>query len=229
MFAIFLTPEMDRFYQIVCTFPTVIFSVVLLLCIFYWVLAVLGLVEIDALDFDIPDIDGEGVSLQNDALSNLNVMAGLLVKLGLNGVPFPVVLSFIALLGWAFSFLLVYFIYPLVPGAVLEFLVGFVILVFALYVSALTTARIIKPMRPIFKASNQQYQKQILGQTAVVRTGEVTPEFGEATLEDGGAGLIIKVRSFNNETFHRGDKVVLLEHNKVDNTYKVVSEQDFNG
>jgi hypothetical protein len=51
--------------------------------------------------------------------------------------------------------------------------------------------------------------------------------FGEATVEDGGAGLIVKVRAFKDEVFARGDKVVLLEYIEAENIYKVISEQEF--
>ncbi len=227
MFAIFFTPQMDRFYQIVTSFPTVIFSAVLIFCVFYWVLAVLGLVEIDVLDFDIPDLEGDGVGFENDALSNLNVMSGLLLKLGLNGVPIAIVISLISLMGWVMSFLMVYFMFPIVPGVILKFGVGLAALALSLYASAWATARIIKPLRPVFKATNQEYQTQVLGQVATVRTGEVTQVFGEAFLEDGGAGLILKVRSYHDQTFKRGDRVVLLEYDRSNNSFKVISESEF--
>jgi len=58
MFAIFLTDNMDPFYQNIASFPTVFFTFFLLVVVLYWLVAVLGLVEIDVLDFDIPDADG---------------------------------------------------------------------------------------------------------------------------------------------------------------------------
>lgn len=227
MFAIFFTPEMDRFYEIVSSFPTVLFSVFLILSIFYWLLAVLGLVDIDILDMDVGDIDADLPTSGNHDLTNLNVMSGLLLKLGLNGVPITIVITLIALIGWVISFLAVYFIYPLIPLSLIQFLLGIGILIGTLYIAAMCTAVLIKPLRPIFLASNQEVQVTILGQTAIVRTGEVTNDFGEATIEDGGAGLIIKVRPYKNEVFHRGDRVVLLEYIKDLNVYKVVSEADF--
>lgn len=226
MFAIFLSDKMDPFYEICSTFPTVVFTVLLVFCILYWLLAVLGMVEIDGLDFDVPeDLDINS----GDDVSNLDVMSGLLLKLGLNGVPLTIVLTLIALIGWVISFLVVYFTSPLLPGTLLKMVAGLPILLGALYGAAMITARIIAPLRPLFKATNQEIQKIILGQTAVVRTGKVNKTFGEATLEDGGAGLIIKVRSYRDEEFKRGDRVVLLEHDSEQGTYKVISESDFTG
>ena len=82
-------------------------------------------------------------------------------------------------------------------------------------------------MRPIFKAADQEVQKTIVGQVATVRTSYVDENFGEAKLEDGGAGLIVKVRSYADEKFSSGDRVVLLEYSEETNSYKVISEEDF--
>lgn len=210
---------MDTFLHIVFSFPTVFFTFLLALSVVYWLLTVLGFVGIEALDLDLD---------ATDSVASLNVFSGLLFRLGLNGVPITIVVSLIALLGWMFSFLVVYFFYPYLPVHWLQLLIGIPVTLGVLYVSALCTAAIIKPLRPVFLASNQEVQKQIVGQTAIVRTGEVTRTFGEAYVEDGGAGLIVKVRSYKDEVFLRGDKIVLLEYVAGENIYRVVSEADFN-
>lgn len=210
---------MDIFLQIIFTFPTVFFTFSLALSVVYWLLTVLGFAGIEALNLDL---DGA------DSVASLNVFSGLLFRLGLNGVPITIVISLISLLGWMLCFLVVYFVYPWIPLRWLQFVIGMPVIVGLLYFSAIITAVLIKPLRPIFLASNQQVQKQIVGQVAVVRTGEVNRNFGEAYLEDGGAGLIIKVRSYKDEVFKRGEKVVLLEYVAGENIYRVVSETDFN-
>lgn len=219
MFAIFMSDQMDIFFDIALSFPTVVFTVLLIFSVLYWILTVLGLVGVEVLDFDVGDAD---------SVNSLNVFSGLLFKLGLNGVPVTIVLSLIAMFGWLITFNIVYFVFSYIPFAWLQFLAGIPVLLLVFYISAMITAFLIKPLRPIFIASNQEVQKQILGQTAIVRTGEVSHTYGEAYLEDGGAGLIIKVRSYKEEVFKRGDKVVLLEYVASENIYRVVSEADFN-
>ncbi|MGH1472567.1 MAG: DUF1449 domain-containing protein [Cellvibrionaceae bacterium] len=225
MFAIFLTEAMDPFYLNITSFPTVIFSFFLILCFMYGCLAVLGLADMDFLNFEIPeanlDVDA------GDSLSNLNVLAGLLVRLGLNGVPVPVLISLISLIGWFICYYAVHFIFPFVPDGIIQFLAGIPIFIVSLYLSAIITSLIVKPLRPIFKSANQQVERNIVGQIAVVRTTRVDQQFGEATIEDGGAGLIVKVRSYDNEVFNRGDRVALLEYVKNEHVYRVVSESEF--
>ncbi len=228
MFAIFLTEGMDPFYQNIASFPTVFFTFFLAITVLYWLVAVLGFVEIDILDFDLPETDG-AFAVDADGLSNPDVLAGLMLRFGLHGVPVTVIISFISLFGWLLSYYAVHFLFGLVPGAFLEFLVGIPILFGSLYVAVMITAVVIKPLRPLFKKAQQQTVKHILGQTAIVRTSRVDQGFGEAMLEDGGAGLILKVRATGDDEFVKGDRVVLLEHLKEENVYRVVSEQEFSG
>lgn len=226
MFGVFLSNKMDPFYQIILSFPTVVFTVLLLFVIFYWALAVLGLVELDVLDFALPGIDVDPSAL-GDSMSNLNVMSGVMLKLGLNGVPVTIIATFIVLVGWLLSFTATFFLYPLVPDGLIEFLLGIPLLLGVSYAAAWVSAWLIKPLRPLFLTGQQDIQTRVLGQTAIVRTGVVDAGFGEAVLEDGGAGLILKVRAFNDETFNRGERVVLLEYVAADNTYLVVSQAEF--
>ncbi len=56
---------MDPFYQNITSFPTVIFTFVLAICVLYWLLAVLGVVDIDVLDIDVDvDLGNEAVTPQ---------------------------------------------------------------------------------------------------------------------------------------------------------------------
>ena len=229
MFAILLTDNMDPFYQNISSFPTVFFTFFLLLVVLYWLVAVLGLIEIDVLDFDIPDAEGALDINPDSGLSNANVLAGFMLRFGLYGVPVTIILSFIALFGWLICYYAVHFLLGLVPDGLFTYLAGIPVLVACLYVSVMITAVIIKPIRPLFKKASQETIKRVLGQSAIVRTSRVDNNFGEAILEDGGAGLILKVRATGDVKFVKGDRVVLLEYNKEKNIYRVISEDEFAG
>lgn len=223
MFAILATDAMDPFYQNVTSFPTLLFTLLLLLCIFYWLLAVIGVVDLDFIDIDLPDTDLDAT----DAGSSAGLLGGLLLRLGLNGVPLPIVITLLSLFGWFICYYIVHFFFAIIPGGFLKFLVGIPVFVGSLYAAALITGLTIRPLRPLFQAMDQQIEKRILGQVAVVRTSRVDKDFGEAVVEDGGAGLIVKVRAYKEETFSHGDRVVLLEHVKEENIYRVISEAEF--
>jgi hypothetical protein len=230
MFAIFFSEAMDPFYQNIGSFPTAVFTLIFIICLLYWLVAILGLIDIDFLDNDleIAPHDPSGLDLQHD-LNSADVLAGLMLRFGLYGVPVTIIISLIALFGWLVCYYMVYYFFIYVADGFLHYLAGIPVLFIATYLAILITAQLIKPLRPLFKKTEQETLKKVLGQTAKVRTSTVDNEFGEAILEDGGAGLLLKVRSIGEETFKKGDLVILLEYVEEKNSYRVISEQDFNG
>lgn len=226
MFAVFLLEDMNPFYQNIASFPTVIFTVLLGIVVLFWLVAVIGVIDLDFLDFDLPEPDVE-LSADANNLSNPGALAGIFLKFGLHGVPVTIILSFIVLIGWLVSYYLVHFTLFWADNFWLRLILGLPIFLVATIAGALATAQIIKPLRKFFQHATQPLEKIVLGQTAIVRSSVVDGEFGEAVLEDGGAGLILKVRAMNPETFARGDKVVLLNYLKDKNLYQVISEQEF--
>ena len=226
MFAILLHESMDPFYQNIASFPTVVFTFFLGVCVLFWLVAVLGMIDIDILDFGHPDVGHHDLG---DLTTDANALAGLLLRFGLHGVPVTIILSLMSLFGWLISYYTVHYFFILVPGDILRYGVGLGVVIGATYISALITGVLIKPLRPLFKKARQQAEKHVLGQTAVVRTSRVDSDFGEAVLDDGGAGLILTVRATGDTTFKKGDRVVLFEHLKAKNIYRVVSEEEFSG
>jgi hypothetical protein len=164
---------------------------------------------------------------EGDADGGVHQLAGLLLKLGLNGVPLTIVISLLALFGWFICYFAVHLIFPYIPDGFLEYIVGLPILVGSLYGAVLITAQVIKPLKPLFANMNKNTVKNVLGQTAIVRSLRLDSGFGEVLLADGGAGLIFKARTMNNETFKKGDRVVLLQYLKDQHAYRVISETEF--
>ncbi len=222
MFAIFFTEAMDPFYLIIGSFPTAVFTLFLFVCILYWFIAMLGMIDLDFLQIDAPDGD-----FSSDGGGDMGPVAGLLFKLKLTGVPFPIVFTLLTLFGWIISYYAVYFLSAVMSIALFKYLIGAVILLVSFYLSAVITSFVIRPLKRFFDVANQEVEKHVVGQVAVVRTARVDQQFGEATVEDGGAGLIVKVRSYKEEEFKRGDRVVLLEYMADENVFKVVSEEEF--
>lgn len=223
MFAIFVHESMNPFHQTVTSFPTVIYTVLLITCALYWVVAVLGLVDIDVLDIDLDgDIDAA------DSASAQEGIAGLLHRLGLNGVPLTIVLTFISIIGWLLCYYATYFGAALLPDVgVLRIAIGLVTFVIATYITVLITAQLIKPLRSMFHKLDYDETKHILGQVVTVRSAIVTQERGEAELNDGGAGLLLNVRATDGDEFSKGDEVVVVEHIEQQNIYRVIAKSEF--
>jgi len=224
VFAIFLSKNMDPFYQNISSFPTAIFTILLGICIVYWAGAVLGLFDIDIINVDTDfDLNADSGHTTPD------VLAGLLIKFKLVGVPVVITLSMIILFGWFICYFLAHFILGTFDNILIRFLIGIPIFAVSLVSAAWLTTFAMKPLRGVFKHTTTETHKHILGQRAVVRTSRVDEHFGEATLDDGGAGLILKIRSSGDDNFIKGDRVVIFERLNDENIYRVISEKEFSG
>ncbi|MDZ7923145.1 MAG: DUF1449 domain-containing protein [Marinagarivorans sp.] len=218
MFMFLFSEGMAPFYRIISSFPTVFFTFLLALCLIFWLIAILGVIDIDVLD--LPDTSADSSGMVNGA-------AGLLMKLGLNGVPLTVSLSLIAIFGWAISYNTTYFSNTESYLLLMRWVANIGIFVIALIGSIFLTALVLKPVRSLFNKMSADFSKNIIGQIAIVRTSRVDTRFGEAVCQDGGAGLTLKVRAYEGVQFKKNDRVVLLEYIESENAYRIISEEEF--
>ena len=225
MFAILLSEKMDPFYQNISSFPTVLFTILLVISVLYWAGAVLGFVDLEIIDVDFDALDLNADSPHTVA----DTLAGLVLKYGLAGVPLTISLSILTLVGWLVSYYTVHFLGPIMDIALIRYPLGLVIFLGAVYIGARLAGLLIKPLKPLFEKATQETVKHVVGRTGVVRTSRVDKEFGEINVEDGGAGLILKVRATGTDTFKKGDFVVVIEKLNDDNVYRVISEKEFQG
>ena len=154
MFAIFFHESMNQFHQIVTSFPTVIFTLLLAISALYWMIAVLGLV-----DLDILDVDADGDIDTGDSMEAQNAVAGLLHKFGLNGVPLTVIITLVSMVGWLLCYYTSFFVINLIPTAPLRFVAGLGLFLVATIISMLITAQLIRPIRKLCHnvAQGRQY------------------------------------------------------------------------
>lgn len=61
----------------------------------------------------------------------------------------------------------------------------------------------------------------LLGLPGVVRSGEVTAEFGQVEVVVDGAHVLVHARAAGGESFRRGEPVVLVQHDPERDTYEI--------
>ncbi|MDN6276044.1 hypothetical protein [Psychrobacter sp.] len=240
-FAVFITK--------IGMYPTVIFTGLVMFVTLYWVVSLLGMADMDTVDVGDP---GGDVEVSN--LASTGFFTGLMLKFGLYGVPLVIILTLISLIGWVLSYLYASFLHQNVESGILYYLFGTGALIFVLVVSMWLTGLIISPIRRNIAKIPKRNASSNIGKVAVVRTLTVTDKHGEAELNDGGAGLILKIRSDSpdisenlntNESLDingdllkkgdvlkkdnllkKGDKVVLVEYLSDANAYRVSAVKD---
>jgi len=213
---------MELFVQTALSFPVVVLSFALCVAILYWLVAAMGILDVDLLDIEV-DSSLENHSLQPEGL------AGLLLKLGLNGVPVTLILTLLFFFAWLLCYFAELFLLRFLPLGIVRYPVGLLVVGAALVAVVPVVSLLVRPLRPLFLKMEATTSKSVLGQVAIVRSGRVTAAQGEATLEDGGAGLILRVRADEAQGFKRGDRVVLLEYLEAEHAYRVITEDEFKG
>lgn len=196
-------------------YPTIVFTGLVMFVTLYWMVSLLGMADMDTVD--IGDASGEGSNLTSSGF-----VSGLLLKFGLYGVPLIVILSLISLIGWLLSYFYTSFLHQNFDSGILYYLFGTGALIFVLVISMWLTGIIISPIRNKIAKIPRRNAASNIGKIAVVRTLSVTDKHGEAELNDGGAGLILKIRSdINDGSLKQGDRVMLVEYLEAANTYRV--------
>lgn len=201
-------------------YPTVVFTGLVMFVTLYWLVSLIGMADMDNVEL------GEAGSDVSD-LTSTGFFTGLMLKFGLYGVPLIIILSLISLIGWVISYLYTSFLHQYFDSGLLYYVFGTGALIFVLVISMWLTGLIISPIRKNIAKIPKRNASSNVGKIAVVRTLSVTNQHGEAELNDGGAGLILKIRSdAQDDLLKQGDKVMLVEYLDEANTYRVTPIKD---
>lgn len=208
---------MSGLLQAILGFPAVIFTVLLGVVLMYWLMAMLGAVDIEAGDVDA-DIDA--VDMDTDADADIGTLASYVVAFGLNGVPISVAFSLIVLVGWTLAGIATQYI-NLLPGQWLRWGAGLVAMVAILAVSIVITAQLIRPLRKLFVTHGAQSNASLVGAYCVVLTGQVDTQQGRAEIRRRGAGINIRVWADDGNGLARGDRALVTEYDEEKNAYRI--------
>jgi len=209
---------MIGFLDAATSFPSVIYTVLLGVVLVYWLLSLIGIVDIDS----GPVIEAE---LHTDAdIDEIGDLASYLVGLGLNGVPFSVVLSLLVLVSWTLTCLAAMWLLPLLPTSLLRGAAGLAVMLIALAVAIPVTARLIRPLRGLFVTHTAISNAALVGQACKVLTATVDEKFGRAEVTTRGAPVNIRVWAETPNTLNKGSQARILDYDAASARYLIVGE-----
>lgn len=229
---------MAEFLEAAFSFPTAVFSVLLGLMLLYWLTVILGALDLDSLD-SLMGLEGAEGGAEG-ALEGLEgaegadaagaegaegASEGLFDRLGISGVPITITLSFFALFGWALSYLGMQYLGD--SGAVAGFafsgaLIGAVAMLIGLAAAIIA----VRPLRQVFAIAGARSRISFVGSVCRVTTGRVNADFGQAEIDDGGAGSLVQVRCSEENQLHRGSQALIFDYDPAREVFKVVPLDD---
>ncbi|HET7542449.1 MAG TPA: glycine zipper family protein [Polyangiaceae bacterium] len=237
---------MSEVLRLALSFPGVVYTVLLGVVLVYWLFVVLGAIHlgdgsadghfdglgdhgadvgdvgasghggdaahggdgVDGGDGDV-DLDGEG-----------SAIAALIHALHLRSVPATVIFSLIITFSWLVCTIAMQVVsrgLPLGSRPLFAWLVLAGSPILALPLTSFSA----RPLAKVFTQRSATSHSDLIGKTCVVRTGTVTSNFGEASLEDGGAGLVLRVRVDRELPVKRGDQMLIVEWDRERESFLV--------
>lgn len=214
-------------WQILSSFPTAVPTVLLGILVIYWVLSIIGLVDIgDNLEIDGGDgwhLDAghhHELDVHHDG-TDIHTLAGYLVAMGLGGVPFSIVASLLVFFTWLGTALLHQYCIAQVPTAMLQMLFGAGALLLSAVISIPVSAQLIKPMRGLFVKHNARNNRSLVGLRCKIVTQTVDEKFGRAEVENHGASLNIRVWAKTPNALAKNSLAVILSYDETSQQYEV--------
>lgn len=257
---------MSQLLQVISSFPTVIFTILMVAVVLYWLLVILGALDLDLLGGgdgaadgaaegvggDVGDVGDAGDLGGHDAgdlgdhggdvgdhggdagdhggdhgeVHHGHGLGALLSALGLRKAPVTVVFSLIVFFAWTLT--IVGSTYLGAPLAKLPGWLGNTLLVVAALVLAMLAASLAsRPLGRVFVTHQAPSRRTLVGRTCLITTGSVSGEFGQASVEDGMAGMVVQVRCDRENPLKRGDKARLVAYDAKREAFLV--EPDYTG
>ncbi|WP_017556300.1 hypothetical protein [Nocardiopsis baichengensis] len=199
------------FFNAAFAFPTVLFSIPLVVVVGYWLTALLGVLDIGLLDGDAGDGEAPGG------------LAGVLAAAGLGGLPATVSLSLLIALAWFTSLVGYVVIVFLGLPAPLLIAASLLVLVIAVMVAwGLTSAVAVGVRRLLPGTARVRTGGDLVGRTCTVRTGRVDDGFGQAEVVfDDGSSMTVQVRTIGGELLESGETALIFDHDAEGGLYRV--------
>ncbi|QOC94669.1 OB-fold-containig protein [Micromonospora craniellae] len=186
---------MTGFLGTALSFPTVLFSFLLVVVVGYWLLVLTGVLDLG----DDLDVDGGAGTF----------LAGV----GLGGVPSAIIFSLLVAVAWFVSLAGTVLLDGLGLGAGTRIAVSIGVLLVAAFCAWVVTRLIAVPLARLFPTDTASSRHTFVGRLCVVRTGTVTADFGQAevTAADG-SSAVVQVRQPGDEKMTVGSSALIYDY-----------------
>ncbi len=191
-------------------------SIVLLLAMLYWLLAIVAGLDLDLFDFDL-DLDHEA-----DLPESLSAGFVVLRFLNIGRVPLVVWFSVFAVVYWLVTLLFDRLLDN--PDLRESLFYAAQYAVRNLVLGVLLAKVLTQPLRDKFEPVEPNRAEDLIGRQCQITTSEVTRSFGQAQVPTDAAPLLLNVR-VKEDPLAKGDRAVIVDFDPEKNVYFVEKMQ----
>lgn len=207
---------MSSFLDLLTHYPGFVPSVLMGALLVFWLLAILGVLDFDHFG---PHFDTD-LDLADHAGGEHADAPETLMALGLDKLPFSIVVSGVVFFWWLFTLLAMSLLWSWIPLP--AWAAGTLILVAALVLAVPVAAKVLKPLKPLFVVHVSANQQSILGKPCRILTLSVGEKFGQAeVIVDSGAPLNVRVCADTPNTLTKGSSALLIDLDAKTGRYRV--------
>ncbi|MGV6861194.1 MAG: hypothetical protein ACWA41_05455 [Putridiphycobacter sp.] len=208
---------MNEFFHLMFSPQNLIGTFLLSFCVLYWLIVIVGIIDIDLIDVDV-DVDMD-VDIDADVDTEVSTAGGsvawlnkILLFFNLGKIPFMVWLTFLSLPLW---FLMI-IVNHLLNNT--TFIIGLLIFIPLLIVSAFIAKPLTFPFVKVFEALEKENKpKNLIGKTGVVILPGNEKRKGQVEVNYEGSSIRIYAKTASKEIILTKNETVLIVDKDVDN------------
>ncbi len=193
----------------------IVFTVLVILTMLYWLSVILGVFDVEMLDFDLPD---EALDAGDMDVDSGGMLRPVLQFFYIGEVPVMLLLSIIFLSMWIISMLGNYYLNP-----ASSFLIATPIYAGGFAASVFISRILGKPLKKMYALFNTDSNapRQVVGRICTVVTTSVGKNMGQAEVSTKGAPILLNVVSDSDHIFRKGDEAVITDKDEVKGIYRI--------
>ncbi len=212
---------MTEFLAALLALPTIIFTGLLSLVLLYWLTVLAG-----ALDINLGGHGDGGHDLGHhghdaDMAPGGHETHGFLEFLSFGKVPVTIIISIFAFLAWMLSMAGELWLRAPLSSLISGPLFSLALFPVVAIPSLIVTGYIVRPLRVVFNQHVEHGEEGLIGRMVRITSRTADQEFGTATCDNAGAGILMNVICSEGVTMVRDDMAVVVEYDASKQVYHI--------
>ncbi len=190
-------------------------TILLIFVIFYWIIVIIGAIDIDSLDFDMDsDVD---VDADVDGEVELEGLSSVLAFFNIGQMPLMIFVTFFTIPLWAITLLANDFL------GISSFVLGLILLLVGIFVSLFIAKFLTIPIAKFYMKvrENTEAVKHIVGQICTAKLPITSGQKGQAEIKVKGTSVLISAKTKEGVEIKKGETALVIDFNETENFYYV--------